>query len=312
MLVKRARTGAWAVRSVQGDDWQHPCMRGIVFREALETEKRSAQSAKEEVLTMNSRGFTLIELLVVIAIIAILAALLLPAIQSVRGQAMLMSCLNNARGLGQGMAQYTGISDGTLPPGNYLPNSTHSLDECWLDLLYPTFVEDKQGFACPADDVEDNSGYTNLGPYWPDWFASYTMPQQVAQGWQHADARPPETARLSYYLGREDKQILIAEAEENFVSGYAFSYGSTAAWKEAYGDQFPYDRHNGKCSYIMLDGHAEVMVVPWSDRADPNLFVAQIRSELKNCDGEDFGLIVQPEHVCFWNSYSRGLAVKNE
>ena len=159
---------------------------------------------RKEVKNEQRREFTIIELLVVIAIIAILATILLPALNSARARGRSISCVSNMKQIYMGIATYIGDNNDYMPPHsgsnqsngacakiNIYLRQTKNLKTLPWDSEIIAFKEPRNVFFCPA--IRTDLNYPTViddampaDPYWcPNYVPTgrHTATSGTVGGW---------------------------------------------------------------------------------------------------------------------------------
>ena len=215
-------------------------------------------------------NFTLIELLVVIAIIAILASMLMPALNSARDKARAISCKNNLKQLAMGMTLYTGDYNGYTVPNNIdatskrwwspnVPSTSAWTNGAWNQhLWWDGYVKTGKSYWCPNDRKFMLTGYTTAAKFYPlDQKLSYGLvglgPDNDCSMIRITQIKKPSVSVSFVDDHREGKWV----ASNNSYNSPANILSSTNISNVlSNGENDMNFVHNMRMNMALLDGHA--------------------------------------------------------
>ena len=243
--------------------------------------------SKQSLRNRPALGFTLIELLVVIAIIAILAAMLLPALAKAKQRAKAIQCINNMRQLGLAIRLYMDDSNGQLCywrrgatiagfPSVVVDSSfiiTGSAFVYWPDILrLGGYAQARSIFDCPSVRAiatatlggASTNNYLGIAINRPEFGVEH-IPGDLKRPVKEGDARKPSESLVLADAGEVSAQTINlnpdqwAEATAVGTGGTASTYFVVPSFY-GYPNVLPYrtlPRHNSRVSTVWFDGHAE-------------------------------------------------------
>lgn len=214
---------------------------------------------------MKNRAFTLIELLVVIAVIAILMAVLMPALNRAREQGKRAVCQNNVKQFGISWVLYSDDNDQKLVNACTVENTeghTDTLEPCWL------YFHEDAGYDTPEERIDG----IQRGAMWPyiKSLKLYKCPTgirgevntyAIVDSMNGAMSSIPGVSKLYYkkktQIKRPGERVVYVDEGKTSTQSWTIHYLQEAWWDN------PPVRHGAGTNFSFADGHAEYW--KWED-----------------------------------------------
>ena len=193
------------------------------------------------------RNFTLIELLVVIAIIAILAAMLLPALNQARERAKAIKCVSNIKQSGTALSLYANDFGSRLPGA---AQQWGTSDRPWGDVLMRVcgYLGDVKVMQCPDVKYQSTAKIDDGSMFWN----TYGLVRSYVKS-DGSEAHDSNYCRSIAAVKNPSKLVIAADSvnpESKYDSCHANSYYSGGIGGVIF-------RHSYRASVLMADMHAE-------------------------------------------------------